>query len=51
MKTKFLFILLLVIPVFFTSCEEDDCDEICACGELGGNYVMDDDGEWYCDFN
>jgi len=51
MKTKLLFILLLFIPVFFTSCEEEEECESCDCTELGGSFVLNDDGELFCDFS
>ena len=48
MKTKFLFILLLFIPVFFTSCDEED--EIEACEELGCYWGLPsgETGDLYC---
>ncbi len=48
MKTKFLFILLLFIPVFFTSCDEED--EADTCEELGCVWLLSpSDDEFHCD--
>ncbi len=49
MKTKFLFILLLFIPVFFTSCDEEE--EIERCEELGGTWIKPyGENEFRCQF-
>lgn len=47
MKTKCLFILLLFIPVFFTSCDEEDAQE--SCEDLGCTWhIPIGEEEWQC---
>ncbi|WP_271424463.1 hypothetical protein [Aequorivita sinensis] len=47
MKTKILFILLLFVSVFVTSCEEEDPKE--SCEELGCQWYLPlGEQEWIC---
>ncbi len=47
MKTKFLFILLLFVAAFFTSCEKEDAKE--SCEDLGCQWVQPlDEDEFRC---
>ncbi|RDK86967.1 hypothetical protein C8D94_102145 [Marinirhabdus gelatinilytica] len=47
MKTKFLFILLLLISIGFTSCEEEDAKE--SCEDLGCQWYQPlDEDEFIC---
>ena len=47
MKTKFLFILLLISPFLFTGCDEEDAKE--SCEDLGCQWYRPlDEDEFIC---